>query len=293
MDGTETLTGVDVKALRVTFFQFLSDLTRCVYCQPVDNVTVATPTPLIEVSETGSSVTDLQMHYSNSSVGATADANADSSRIYGDSNALQDAGGLGIKLLERVYHLMNKNSVIGARVDKYLKAHFGYGLPETPVVGRNEFMCDISDIFATTQNNETYLGEFAGKGIGVGKHSPFNFETDHCGYLISLLCVVPIGGYVQGAKIEPIERYDFYNSEWDSLGMAPTSMYETLGRSSVLTGASDATRGFVPRYFQLKVKNNLANGGFDLRSKERSSCLIAWIGFSLKKIITLMIQVQT
>ena len=267
-----SMTGVNKNALRVTFFQFLADLSRCVYCLPIDNITCATSTPLIELVNNKNSIDDLRFPVGDSGQQTAVQLSESVNYGYVDNFA----GGLGIKILERVYHLMNKNSVIGARVDEYLKTHFGFGLPESPVIGRDDFLCDISDVLGTVNNDDTFLGEFAGRGIG-GK-SPnaqnpqdrpkvFKFETKEPGYVISMCCVVPLGGYVQGVKDEPISRYDFYQSEYDSLGMQPLTMDNVYGRSSVLRGSSDATFGFVPRYFPLKVKNNLANGGFSLRSQ--------------------------
>ena len=53
-----------------------------------------------------------------------------------------------LRLVQRLYTLFNnKNSVIGARVDKYLRAHFGYGLPESNVLGRSDILCNIDDTF--------------------------------------------------------------------------------------------------------------------------------------------------
>lgn len=246
------------------------------YCLPIDNITAATPTPLLQVNENVPTVNDLNFYSNNSSPSSVTGVNADNSRIYGDIGESSDAGGLGIKLLERVYHFMNKNSLIGARVDEYMRAHFGFGLPESPVIGRQEVDCAITDVLATMNNEDTYLAEYAGKGIGSkspnaenanDRPKVFHFQNEHPGYIINLLCVVPLGGYVQGTKIEPVERFDFYEAEWDSLGMEPMPMSSVAGRASVLRGESPATFGFVPRYFGLKIKNNLANGGFSQRSQ--------------------------
>lgn len=258
-----------------SFFGFLEDLSNCYFTQKVDNVTVATESPLLQVSNNGSSFNNVQLIGSNNNPDNTSSISPDNGYIYGFAGDVSDNGGLGIKLLERIYHFVNKNSVIGSQIDKYLKTHFGYGLPESNKLGENNFYCNVSDVMSTVQNSESYLGEYAGKGIGAN-HDPSNkviaptlhFDSKVPGYLISLLCVVPVGGYSQGVFHHPIERFDFYQSEFDSLGMAPMLRSEVLASRPLLNAADEESIfGFVPRYFQLKVKNNLVNGGFAQRSQ--------------------------
>lgn len=261
-----------------SFFGFLEELAQCYYTSKPDNVTVATETPLLQVNNNTNLTNGPRLLTDNEDSSFYATAGVSSGSIYGDSYGGGDfpyTGGLGIKLLERVYHLVNKNSVIGSQIDKYLKSHFGYGLPESNKLGENNFYCNVSDVMSTVQNSESYLGEYAGKGIG-SNHDPNNkviaptlhFDSKVPGYLISMLCIVPVGGYSQGVFHHPIERYDFYQSEFDSLGMAPMLRSEVLATRPLLNAADEeGVFGFVPRYFQLKVKNNLVNGGFAQRSQ--------------------------
>ena len=69
----------------------------------------------------------------------------------------------------------------------------------------------------------------------------------------------PDGGYVQGAKCEPLNRYDFFDSFYDCLGKETLNYSNVEGRTSVfinntVSEASDKVFGFVPRYFGLKIK---------------------------------------
>lgn len=258
------------------FFGFLQDLTECYYCQPIDNITAATETPLLEISNNSPSLNSVDVYSSNTDTSSPSHPYVTDNTIYGydRGSTLELAGGLGIKLLNRIYHLVNKNSVIGAKIDDYLKTHFGYGLPESNKLGENNFFCAVSDVMSTAGTEETYLAEYAGKGIG-GNHDPENhiiapthhFDAKVPGYLISFLCVVPHGGYSQGAVSHPVARYDFYQSEFDSLGMQPMKQSEVLAVSPFLEQNEDYTFGFVPRYYNLKIKNNLVNGGFAQRSQ--------------------------
>lgn len=260
------------------WFEFLGELSRCVYSQPIDNVTVATQN--IYNDSVGDSVllSDAKgVHTISTNDDLTYEPSVET--YLGDKAQIPNnandplADGLSIKALQRLYTLFNKNSVIGARVDKYLRAHFGYGLPESNVLGTSQLICNIDDTFSTTQNDEVFLGEFAGKGIGgerINEAPTLRFETAHPGYLYNMLYVVPDGGYVQGTKTEPLRRYDFFDSFYDCLGKESMNYSNVLNRTSVFfnsaADAEDKVFGYVPRYFGLKIKNSLANGGFAFRS---------------------------
>lgn len=141
------------------WFDFLGELSQCCYSQPIDNVTVATNdlyNSSVDGSDTG--VNTLVEGYHQS---GTVTTNYDTFSGGADAvpQLLSDSGhvnGLSIKAVQRLYTLFNKNSVIGARVDKYLRAHFGYGLPESNVLGRSDILCNIDDTFSTTQNSEIF-----------------------------------------------------------------------------------------------------------------------------------------
>lgn len=273
----------------VFWYGFLLDLPLCCYSLPLDNVTVALESPVLDnaLSESG-------FDYEGSSLGdgsimhlpVTRDSNmtvynsVSSNSPYGNP---ENVNGLSVKLLSRIYHLVNKNSVIGSKIDDYLKAHgISNGLPESTVLGDTTFACSLDDVFSTVNNSDTYLGEYAGRGIGSGSSDYMNFETKTFGYLIQLTCIVPFGGYVQGNKLSPVSRYDFYQSEFDSLGMEVMPLSSVLGRRyDILPNHNDKVFGFVPRYFQMKIQNNLANGGFAQRSQMSS-----FLPYSLDRIFS-------
>ena len=253
------------------WFNFLVDLPQCCYVLKPDNMTCATPTPLLEVSENADSINSIKLPFQTGTAGDYAQPSVGDHNIYGYTGAVSAAGGLGLQLLNRIYHLVNKNSVIGSKIDEYLKSHnISTGLPQSNVLGDSDFMCNIDDVYATAGTSETNLAEYAGKGIGSGSSEVMNFECESFGYLIQLVSVVPLGGYVQGMRDCPINRYDFYQAEFDSLGMEPMSKSNFLNRRYNVENFADddVVFGFRPRYFGLKIENNLANGGFSLYSQQ-------------------------
>ena len=254
---------------RKRFGQFLCDLSECCYVLPIDNVTVATETPLLEVADNMQSVNELSVHFSNDRPDFSANANVSGNQIYGEFLTTRYTGGLGVKLLNRIYHFMNKNSVLGARVNEFLKAHnLGSDLPESLVLGDTDYSVMVEDQFSSAETAEGYLGEYAGKGKQFNQGDFMKFYTPNSGVLVQFFCIVPYGGYVQGGRKAMVNRFDFYNALYDSLGMQPMTQYEVSSRTFYLNGIqSDSIFGFVPQYFDKKVHNNLANGGFALRSQ--------------------------
>lgn len=256
--------------VRESLFGFLSDLANCTYSLPVDNVTVATEDLLTNVDDTKvdkisvvESVDDVDRSVVRNSTYGT-DTNP-----YGFSNDFANSGGLGIKLLERIYHLVNKNSVLGSRIDEYLKAHnLGSPLPESLILNDNDYSITVDEQMSTAETAEGYLGEYAGKAKAFNNGDFMKFETPNSGILVQYLTIVPYGGYVQSGRVGMVNRYDFYNAFYDSLGREPLTQYEVSSRFYHLNDVTENyIFGFVPQYFNKKVVNNLANGGFAFRSQ--------------------------
>lgn len=282
--------------VRYNLLHFLTDIYDCVYCSKLDNITVATDSPVLENTQPNdSSYVDLG---STSNVipyveGAGDTFNIPQRRDYAtqiveNSNnpyyRSTENNGLSVRFLQTIYKLVNKNSVLGAKVDDYLRAHgIANGLPKTKVLGDTSFMCNLDEVFGTVNNDSTQLGEYAGKGAGFSDGEKMHFETEEFGYLVQLTTLVPFGGYVQGDTQDPIFRYDFYQEAFDGLGMEPLPQSAIIGRQSCLGAMTmpDTVFGFVPRYMSLKVQNNLANGGFSFASEQSQ-----FLPYSLDKIFS-------
>lgn len=275
-------TCIDAFLTHVTFNQawetasaeFIIDLVECFYTERVDPITVATASPVLNNELSISDNVGVRL-YSNSD-------NEGQSYHDGYGQLSEDYGGLSIRFLTSLYHLVNKNSVIGQRVALYMKEHFGIDVPKTSFIDVKSFDVDIVDATSTVNNDQTLLGEYAGKGIGKSENG-ITFETKKHGYLFQFVVIVPVGGYVQAGKKAKRFRTDWYQPEWDSVGMEPLSSYEVNSRNYVVDAwkSSNPEFGFRPRYFAMKYKNNVHNGGFSFRS-ERSQ----FLGYSLDKVFS-------
>ncbi len=282
--------------LRSNWMHFILDLANCTYCSALDNITVATDSPILEntiPSGTDPLVAGLDSIQTGGTYNLPLTRNAKSTAGVNSSfpyGVTSQTDGLSVRLLQTLYKLVNKNSVLGSKVDDYLRAHgIANGLPKSMVLGDQSFPCGIDEVYGTVNNDSTALGEFAGKGIGAigyDKEHPakdMKFECDTFGYLIQLTTLVPIGGYVQAMGHDCISRYDFYQAEFDSLGMEVLPQSSVIGRQFCFGEQfkEDSVYGFVPRYFSLKVENNLANGGFSFPSE-----MANFLPYSLDRIIT-------
>lgn len=289
--------------LRSTFENFLKDLmNECYYYLPMDYYSMSVLAPQVSNQENnvvlnavaGSGVAGQVMQYGSS--------NHDIS-VRPSSVAMDTAGAtypLVQRLASRLLTFANKNTVIGRNIREYLKVHFGID-DATSIdtegvfrVGASRTNIQISDVMSTAENEQGYLGEYAGKGIGYGDSETFDFTTDSFGYFITLTAVVPESGYYQGYLRENrhISRFDFFNPEFDALG------YQVLERGEIMddynaddgsTGSSEwnptsgqtnlsnmsdnnkkysrtGAFGFVPRYSEYKVGRNIVNGDLSLVS---------------------------
>lgn len=266
------------EALELSYREFFTDLVECFYTEKVDPITVALPQPVADTMTVNGSA-DITL-WSNNNPDYYIYRTQEIDEGYGrDEDSL---GGLSVRFLQSLYNLVNKNSVIGQRVALYMKDHFGIDVPKTSFIDVKDFEVNIVDAVATVNNEQTHLAEYGGLGKGKDSHH-INFETKDFGYFFQFVCVVPIGGYVQAGKLAKKNRLDWYQPEYDSLGMEPISEYEVNSRNSVLGSwkKDNNVFGFRPRYFSYKYKNNLANGGFSFRS-ERSG----FLGYSMDKVFS-------
>lgn len=261
------------------FQNFLTDLSLCNYYLATDNITVATRLPQQFVNgQNNSTAQSVQgdEHITSPLPGQLTQSVSVSATSSGTGVALPSANSvsyldsLSVKLLERLYNFVNRESVLASRIEDILKTKYGIDVHTSTVLGRDDFYCQISDIMGTVNNEETALGEYAGRGLGSGD-CKVHYEASQFGYFIQLVTVVPLGGYVQASERPLIRREDYYTPDFDSLGYEEVRESEVLGRESIINCfGEDKTFGFRPRYFNLKVKNNLNNGGFAFRSQRAS-----------------------
>ena len=268
---------------------FLTELANdCYYYLPMDYYSMSVVRPQQSNQDTDFVMNSGALKVAGSGVAPTDNSSDNVTTAYspgqGASVAVGSSAGtinpLTMKLAFQMLKWANKNTVIGRSIREYLKVHFGVD-DVNPIddggiyrVGSSRTNIQISDVMSTAENQQGYLGEYAGKGIGYGDSEKFDFSTDKFGVFITLTCVVPESGYYQGYLKENrhLNRYQFFNPEFDALG------YQVLERGEIMDdyncdGASwnptsDYKRtgafGLVPRYSEYKVGRNIVNGDLSL-----------------------------
>lgn len=278
---------------------FLTDLMVSTYFEDTDYVTSHISKPALSNSSLKPVVSDPNSLGNSEGQSGSAGATAGTQpSLNGNSSSTTQTRftdtAWNVRLLLRLLPYINKNTVIGGNIEKYLKAH-GYGdvleNRDTFSAGATyQLPCRISDIdsVADTFNESTgegdLLGAYTGKGLGqTPSDSPANFEyyTRVPGFFVMYASVIPLSRVSQG--INPMlfhrEKLEFYDSAFDALDFSVSRKSLVNGRSEVETGISvvgadpqvvsspaQAPFGFIPRYSEYCYLPNVLNGGLSLRS---------------------------
>lgn len=200
-----------------------------------------------------------------------------------------------IKWLMWAQKYLNRDSIIGNRIDTYLRSHFdsnvyNFVFNRTHSIAQNSMQVNISDVDATADTQTTgdnnlskYLGSYAGKALAGGDLS-FKYKTDCYGYLFVITYVEPSGQLAQGIDLSLLARdkYTFPCAEYDGLGYECTPYAfvfddngyslrnDSYNQKNEQNGIKiDATSGFgfVPRMSGFKYAKNILNGDFSRKSK--------------------------
>lgn len=264
---------VNVDGWRRAWFGFLEDLRECVYVLPIDNISVAyndvyenTRQNYIPIQYTTGSQNELQVYDSYPA---------------GHIRNINDADSVTVKALLRLFSMTSKESVDGQRVREMLK-RFNINVDfESNILHRSSYYAKIGDVFSTAETADGFLGEYAGRGEASGEFKVKMTDTHEYGFIVVLTSIAPHAGYVQGDYKHPVKFNDFYQPEFDSLGMEAMSNRDVVARQVDLTPQQKVVFGFRPRYFGLKVRNNIANGYFAERSNQSSI-----LPYSLDRLFT-------
>lgn len=276
---------------------FLEALGECFVTQQDDFISVHRSTPF-----GGVDVTDVEdrltvPHYINSNVDSTTKDKPDTF-VQGASSTTNQPGQevnvptsypltyARLKVLERLSKFVSKNSVIGRKVESYIKAHYDSTVlssffKDSKFVFQFNSDCSINDVMSTAQTATSdgvgeNLGAYAGKGIGFGDDK-VNFEAPSFGFFIIFSNVAPKTGFYQGddPTLYGVNRWTLPNTEFDGIGMELTPLScvhasngvcdKTVNK--VLTAESF---GYVPRYSGFKVHKDVVAGDMALRSSQAS-----------------------
>lgn len=180
---------------------------------------------------------------------------------------------------------MKRHQLVGSKAaDRYL-ARFGKALSAEKLnrsvyLGANMQDIQIGDVMSTADTEGSNLGSYGGKGLSYG-NGQFEYQTDEYGLFIVLTSLVPAVGYFQGVdrNVKHVSKLDFWTPEFDSLGSQAVSAEELFVPSFyTMTNFNQLPQkvfGYLPTYYEYKVKNDKVTGNFRLNSANG-----AWSGTS-------------
>lgn len=276
---------------------FLEALGECFVTQQDDFISVHRATPF-----GGVDVTDVEHrltvpHYINSNVdvdtrdspdtfaqGASVTSNQQGQEVNVATNYPLTYARL--KVLERLSKFVSKNSVIGRKVESYIKAHYDSTVlssffKDSKFVFQFNSDCSINDVMSTAQTVSAdgvgeNLGAYAGKGIGFGDDK-VNFEAPSFGFFIIFTNVAPKTGFYQGddPTLYGVNRWTLPNTEFDGIGMELTPLSCVHASNGVCDKTvnkvlTSESFGYVPRYSGFKVHKDVVAGDMALRSSQAS-----------------------
>lgn len=174
---------------------------------------------------------------------------------------------IGLKALSRLLPYINRNSVIGRKIEDFMRVVYGESMPESTCLSSSSFDLEIDPVFSTNESDTVSLGEYAGRGVGTGGSDTLKHDFSHAGFLLEYTVIVPVSGYSQGSGNSlHVFKDEFYDQKYDSLGMEAVPQSEIFGDYKVFSSRntlSEKTFGFRPRFMGYKYKSNVRSGDFN------------------------------
>lgn len=204
---------------------------------------------------------------------------------------------LDLETQKRLYKVINRETVAGKALAKNLMLQ-GLGdyvnSVESQFLGADELDINVSQVtsMADTMDSATdsgmMLGERGAQADGYRQGKKFVLKNaSSFGYFVCLCCVVPETTYSNPADLRVFnkKKLDFYNPEYDGLGMELNPKMVVTGSQVVdirvgSSGSLDDPFGYAPRYSCQKVGKAISNGDFSLRSTRD-----AWSRYNMEKIV--------
>lgn len=194
--------------------------------------------------------------------------------------------------LKALTDYIKRYQLVGSQaLDRYM-AQFGVQLGSEKLnrsvyIGKSESNIQVSDVMSTADtqidgiNNPT--GAYAGKGLAWQQGEEFSYSTDEFGLFLVVSTVLPRVSYGQGLNRMNlhIDRFDFFNGDFDALGtqaIARAELFNDVSTSDQFAANTSwvpsGVFGYTPRYAEYAVSNDWLTG--DFRVNSLNTDLEAW-----------------
>lgn len=218
--------------------------------------------------------------------GAEIDASAPSSRLYANLNEVEDIG-LQTSINDfrqavRLQEWLERNAVAGSRYNESIMAHFARRtsdgrLQRAEYLGGGRVAVQISEVMTTAWSTDGSDADvppatMTGRGATYANKNSFRYNCEEHGFVIGIMSVMPITGYMQGIPRMFFQRRTFLDYPWPSfahLGEQEVYKYELYATGTnvpIYSGVDldqEPTRfGYQSRYADWKYIPNSTHGDF-------------------------------
>lgn len=128
-----------------------------------------------------------------------------------------------------IFRFFMSDTYNGNRYVEFMRSHYGVVVPDSTLrraifLGRISQYVNFSEIFQTSAStDESALGDYAGKGVGVCTGRLVNYQFEEHGYLMILMSIVADATYFQG--FDPMwkvsDRFGKFFAEFQNIGDVP------------------------------------------------------------------------
>lgn len=187
----------------------------------------------------------------------------------GQISTSNNTSSIEISSLRNAYAL-ERMMMISERAPKYysamMQAHWGENFNTRDDnrcyrVGSTSHVISVNQVVSTAETSEGSIGQLGAFGSGKSNRNSFKFDAHEHGVLMGIMYITPLADY-EGYQLNPFNRKfmkgDYYQPEFDSLGMQPLQYSDLFGIGSPGTEASlggslsTGVLGWQNRYLEYK-----------------------------------------
>lgn len=183
---------------------------------------------------------------------------------------LSEASAISINELRRlsaVQRWLEKNARAGSRYVEQILSHFGvrtpdYRLDRPEYLGGNKSVIGMSEVYQTSESNESPQGNRAGVGFGASLNRSRSFRCDEHGWIMGIMSIIPQRNvYADGVerKWTRNDKFDFFFPTFQFLGEQAIKNKEIFAYKQEAYD-SEGDFGYTPRYAEYRYHPSRITG---------------------------------
>lgn len=172
-----------------------------------------------------------------------------------------------LRRLNAVQRWLEKNARAGSRYVEQILSHFGvrtpdYRLDRPEYLGGNKSVIGMSEVYQTSESNESPQGNRAGVGFGASLNRSRSFRCDEHGWIMGIMSIIPQRNvYADGVerKWTRNDKFDFFFPTFQYLGEQAIKNKEIFAYKQE-TYDSEGDFGYTPRYAEYRYHPSRITG---------------------------------